>query len=272
MNILVCIKQVPNTQEIKIDPKTNTLIREGVESIVNLYDGYALEAAARLRDANHDIKIYVLSMGPKQAEAALRECLGIAADEAYLASDRFFGGSDTLATSYILSQAVKKIEELENIKFDLIFCGKQAIDGDTAQVGPELAEVLGLPHIAYGLTCELIGNELYVTRETEDGKEVVVSSLPCLATFTKPNFEPRFANAKRRFAAKKKEIKYICADDIAEIDRNKIGLNGSPTKVRRTFVPELKKGGTIFKDMPVEEAVHDLAKMLVDREILAIKE
>ena len=268
MNILVCVKQVPNTQEISIDPVTNTLIRDGVESIVNPYDGYALEAAARLKDKNKDIKIYVLCMGPPQAEAALRECLGIAADMAYLASDRFFAGSDTLATSYILSQAIKRIEDLEGIKFDMIFCGKQAIDGDTAQVGPQIAECLGYPQVTYGLTCECKGDELHVFKETEEGKEVIAIKFPCVITFTKPNFEPRFVSAKRRFAAKKMEIGKISVDDLEGIDREKIGLKGSPTQVRKTFVPEVKKGGVIFKEGPLEESAHKLAGLLVENKIL----
>ena len=146
MNILVCIKQVPDTTEIKIDPVKNTLIREGVPSIVNPFDTYALEAAARIKDANPDAKIVVVTMGPPQAEKALRECLAIAADKAYLVTDRKFGGSDTLATSYVLRKTVEKLETLEG-KFDAIFCGKQAIDGDTGQVGPELAEWLDIPQV-----------------------------------------------------------------------------------------------------------------------------
>mgnify|MGYP000015343360 CR=1 FL=1 len=147
MNILVCVKQVPDTTEIKIDPVKNTLIRDGVPSIVNPFDGYALEAAARIRDKNPDTRIVVLSMGPPQATAALKECLAIAADKAYLVSGRTFGGSDTLATSYILYNAVKKVEELEGAKFDAIFCGKQAIDGDTGQTAPSIAEHLGVSQV-----------------------------------------------------------------------------------------------------------------------------
>ena len=141
MNILVCIKQVPDTTEIKIDPVTNTLIRDGVPSIVNPFDAYALEMALRLKD-QQDATVIVMSMGPPQAKSALKECLAVGADKAYLVSDRAFGGSDTLATSYILSRAIRAVEEKTG-KFDLIFCGKQAIDGDTAQVGPEIAEQLG---------------------------------------------------------------------------------------------------------------------------------
>ena len=201
MNILVCVKQVPDTTEIKIDPVKNTLIRDGVPSIVNPFDGYALEAAARIKDKNPDTKIVVLSMGPPQATAALKECLAIAADKAYLVSGRTFGGSDTLATSYILYNAVKKVEELEGAKFDAIFCGKQAIDGDTAQVGPELAEHLGYPQVTYGLEAEVDGDMLKVKKEVEEGVEVIGVKFPCLVTYTKPAWDPRYPTIKRKMAA-----------------------------------------------------------------------
>ena len=189
MNILVCVKQVPDTTEIKIDPVKNTLIREGVPSIVNPFDGYALEAAARIKDKDPEAKIVVLSMGPEQAKAALKECLAIAADKAYLISGRAFGGSDTLATSYIISEAIKKVEEKEG-KFDVIFCGKQAIDGDTAQVGPEIAEHLGYPQVTYGLEAEVDGDTIKVKKEVEEGVEVIAAKMPCLVTFTKPAWTP----------------------------------------------------------------------------------
>jgi len=268
MNILVCVKQVPNTQAIQIDPETNTLIRDGVESILNPYDGYALEAATRLQDKDKGIKIYALCMGPQQAEAVLRECMSISADVAYLVSDKVFAGSDTLATGYILSESIKKIEVAEGIKFNMIFCGKQAIDGDTAQVGPQIADFLGLPQITCGLTCELKGDELHILKETEDGKEIVAVNVPCLATFTRPSFELRLPSIKRKLAAKKMEIKHICADDLEGIDRTQIGLKGSPTKVRKSFVPQVKKGGTIFREGPFEESTQKLAKMLVDNKIV----
>ena len=190
MNILVCVKQVPDTTEIKIDPVTNTLIRKGVPSIVNPFDGYAVEAAARIKDKNPDTKIVVLSMGPEQAKAALKDCLAIAADKAYLVSDRAFGGSDTLATSYIISETIKKIEDLEG-KFDLIFCGKQAIDGDTAQVGPEIAEHLDLPQVTYGLEAEVVDGKVQVKKEVEEGLEIIAATMPSVVTFTKPSWDPR---------------------------------------------------------------------------------
>lgn len=200
MNILVCIKQVPDTTEIKIDPVKNTLIREGVPSIVNPFDGYALEAAARIKDKDPNTRIVVLSMGPEQAKAALKECLAIAADKAYLVSDRAFGGSDTLATSYIISETIKKVEELEG-KFDAIFCGKQAIDGDTAQVGPEIAEHLDYPQVTYGLEAAAGDGRSRVNKEVEEGVEVVEVQTPCVVTFTKPAWDPRYPTIKRKMAA-----------------------------------------------------------------------
>ena len=242
MNILVCVKQVPDTTEIKIDPVKNTLIREGVPSIVNPFDGYALEAAARIKDKDPDAKIVVVSMGPEQAKTALKECLAIAADKAYLVTDRAFGGSDTLATSYILTNAIQYIETLEG-KFDAIFCGKQAIDGDTAQVGPEIAEHLGYPQVTYGLEAEADNAMLKVKKEVEEGADIIGVRMPCVVTFTKPAWDPRYPTIKRKMAANRADIPNITAADLASIDLNQAGLKGSPTKVKKTFVPQKKSGG-----------------------------
>lgn len=263
MNILVCIKQVPDTTEIKIDPVKNTLIREGVPSIVNPFDGYALEAAARIKDANPDTKIVVLSMGPEQAKAALKECLAIAADKAYLVSDRAFGGSDTLATSYILSEAIKKVEELEG-HFDAIFCGKQAIDGDTAQVGPEIAEHLNYPQVTYGLEAELDGDCLKVKKEVEEGIEIIAVNMPCLVTYTKPSWDPRFPSIKRKMAANRAEIPTLTAADLPDIDLTRAGLKGSPTKVKKTFVPQVKTGGVKINEEDAAASAHKLFGLLSD--------
>ena len=261
MNLLVCVKQVPDTTEIKIDPVTNTLIRAGVPSIVNPFDGYALEAAARIKDKNPDTKIVVLSMGPEQAKNALKECLAIAADKAYLVSDRAFGGSDTLATSYIISETIKKVEELEG-KFDAIFCGKQAIDGDTAQVGPEIAEHLGLPQVTYGLEAEADGDTIKVRKEVEAGIEVVAVKTPCMVTFTKPAWDPRFPTIKRKLAANKAEIPTLTAADLPTIDLTRAGLKGSPTKVKKTFVPQKKKGGMKIQEESSEASAKKLFEAL----------
>lgn len=267
MNILVCVKQVPDTTEIKIDPVKNTLIREGVPAIVNPFDGYALEAAARIRDRHPDTKIIAVSMGLPKAADALRECIAIAADKAYLISDRSFGGSDTLATSYILSEAVKKIEALEG-KLDLIFCGKQAIDGDTAQVGPEIAEHLNLPQITYGLEAKIEGTMIKVRKETEDGIEIIGANLPALVTFTKPAWDPRFPTIKRKMAARKAEIPTLTAEDLPSIDLARAGLKGSPTKVKKTFVPRKKTGGIKIIEETAGEAAKKLFQALSDAAVL----
>lgn len=240
MKILICVKQVPDTADIKIDPVKNVLIRKGVPSILNPFDGNALEAAARIKDKDPDTEIIVLSMGPAQAEAMLRECLSIAADKAYLISGRSFGGSDTLATSYILAEGIKAVEEKEG-PFDAVFCGKQAIDGDTAQVGPEIAEHLGLPQITYGLEAEVNGDALEVRRETEDGYAVVSAKMPCLVTFTKPSFEVRYPTIPRKLQADEADITILSEEDLPSLDPSKIGLNGSPTRVKKTYVPSRQK-------------------------------
>lgn len=270
MNILVCVKQVPDTTQVKIDPVTNTLIREGVPAIVNTFDAFALEAAARIKDKKPDTKIYVLSMGPENAKNALKECLAIAADKAYLVSGRKFGGSDTLATSYIISNAVKKIEAQEGIKFDAIFCGKQAIDGDTAQVGPELAEHLGYPQVTCGLeVLEADGAHLEILKEDQDANMVLSINLPCVCTFTKPSFDPRNPTIKRRMAANRAEIPTLTDADFDDlIDPTRIGLKGSPTHVKKSFVPQKKSGGMIIKEETVEESAAKLISILSDTHVI----
>ena len=267
MNILVCVKQVPDTTEIRIDPVRNTLIRDGVPSILNPFDGYALEAAARVKDKNPDTKIVVLSMGPEQAKAVLKEGLAIAADKAYLVSDRAFGGSDTLATSYIISQAVKKVESIEG-KFDAIFCGKQAIDGDTAQVGPELAEHLGYPQVTYGLEAELDGETLKVKKEAEEGAQIIGVALPAVVTYTKPAWDPRYPTIKRKMAANRADIPTLTAADLEGINLAHAGLKGSPTKVKKTFVPQKKQGGMKIKEEDNAASALKLFQVLSDAAVL----
>ena len=268
MNILVCIKQVPDTTEIRIDPVRNTLIRDGVPSIVNTFDAFALEGAARLKDKDPDTKVVVVSMGPPQAKNALKECLSRGGDRAYLVTDRVFGGSDTLATSYILSNAVRTIEEREGLKFDAIFCGKQAIDGDTAQVGPEIAEHLGLPQVTYALETEMSGDELIVLREGQDANQRIAVKTPCVLTFTKPSFDPRYPTIKSRMAANRAVIGEITADDFPEIDRTMIGLKGSPTRVKKTFVPQRKTNGIRIEEDTAADAAAKLANMLHGAQIV----
>ena len=258
MNILVCIKQVPDTTEIKIDPVNKTLIRDGVPSIVNPFDAYALELAARIKDKYPSAKVTLVSMGPPQAQNALKECLAVGGDDAFLVSGREFGGSDTLATSYILSTAVKKLEETQG-KFDIIFCGKQAIDGDTAQVGPEMAEHLDLPQVTYAVEAEVDGDLVKVKKEVDDGFEIIGVKMPCLITATKPSFDPRYPTIKSKMAANRKEIATVAFADLESmIDSSRIGLKGSPTKVKKTFTPEVKSGGVKIQ----EETNADSAKKL----------
>lgn len=223
MKMLVCVKQVPDTTEIKIDPVKNTLIRAGVPSILNPFDSYALEAAARIKDKDPSAEIHVLSMGPEQAKAVLKESLAIAADKAYLVSGRTFGGSDTLCTSYILSEAIKEIEKTEG-KFDIILCGKQAIDGDTAQVGPEIAEHLNYPQVTYGLEAFVEDGLVKVKKECEDGCQIIGIKTPCVLTFTKPSFDPRYPTIKRKMAANRTEIPVFGDNDLPDLDPGKIGL------------------------------------------------
>ena len=267
MNILVCAKQVPDTTEIKIDPVKNTLIRDGVPSILNPFDGYALEAAARIKDKDPDTQIVVVYMGPPQAEAILKEALGIAADKVYLVSGRTFGGSDTLATSYIISCAIKKIEEEEG-KFDAIFCGKQAIDGDTAQVGPQTAEDLDLPQVTYGWEVWPNGEgKVQVKKELEDGFEWLEMNTPCVVTITKPDYEPRFPTIKSKMAARKAEIPTLSAADCG-IDPERAGLKGSPTKVKKSFTPPRKEGGLRIKEETPEESAKKLYDLLRDKGVI----
>ena len=260
MNMLVCVKQVPDTTEIKINPETNTLIRDGVPSIVNPYDGYALETAARIKDNDPSSKIVVLTMGPEQAKDALRECLSVGADKAYLVTDRAFAGSDTLATSYILSRAIAKVEELEG-KFDIIFCGKQAIDGDTAQVGPQIAEYMDYPQITYGIEVEVEGDLVKVKREAEVGYTIIGAHTPCVVTMTQTFYEPRYPTIKSKMAAKKAQIDTLTVADL-DIDTNRAGLKGSPTKVKKTFVPQRRKEGMIINEGAVDASTRKLVELL----------
>lgn len=266
MNLLVCVKQVPDTTEIKIDPETNTLIRAGVPSIVNTFDAFALEVAARIKDANPGSRIVIMSMGPEQAKVALKECLAVGGDVAYLVSDRAFGGSDTLATSYILSQAIRKIEETEG-KFDIIFCGKQAIDGDTAQVGPEIAEHLDYPQVTYAVEAAAGESSIVVKQETAEGFSMIEVKYPCLITVTKPAFDPRYPTIKTKMAANRAQIVTLTAADF-DIDLTRAGLGGSPTKVKKTYTPSQKKNGQIFREENERDSAHKLFGALCEANII----
>ncbi len=247
MRIIVCIKQVPDTAEVKINPETGTLIREGVPSIINPYDMHALEAGLQIREKVGG-KVTVITMGPPQAESALRDAISMGADDTVLLTDRAFAGSDTWATSYTLSKTIEKIGA------DIIICGKQAIDGDTAQVGPEVAEFLNIPHISYVRKIEdITQNSIRVQRLMDEGFDIVESSLPVLLTVVKELNTPRLPSLKGKMAAKKAEIKKWGSLDI-QADEKNLGLNASPTQVKNIFAPGARSGRKIFQGR-IEEQV-----------------
>jgi len=246
MNIVVCMKQVPDTTEVKIDPATGTLIREGIPSIINPDDKSGLEAALVLKD-KVGAKVTVLSMGPPQADLALREALAMGADEAVLLSDRAFGGADTWATSTTIAAALRKLG------FDLIVCGRQAIDGDTAQVGPQIAEHLHLPQVSYVSELELAGDAVVVKRVFEDGYQRIKARLPCLLTALKDMNAPRYMSVAGVFDAYKKDIQVWGLADIV-VDETNIGLKGSPTRVKKSFTKGVKSAGKVYEVDPKEGA------------------
>lgn len=257
MRIIVCIKQVPDTQDIKIDPETNTLIREGVPSIMNPLDAYALEEAIRIKEKGGG-EVIVISMGPSQAEDILREAIGMGADNAVLLTDVKFKGADTLATSYTLKKAIEKIGD-----YNLILCGKQAIDGDTAQVGPEIAELLGIPQVTYVRKIEEIDEKrAVIERMTEWGYQVIETFLPALFTVVKEINVPRLPSLRGKIKAKSAEIPHWGLDDI-ETEQERVGLSGSPTQVIKIFTPERKKTGKKFVGTK-EEAADKIIEFLKD--------
>lgn len=251
MKIIVCVKQVPNTNEVRINHETGTLIRDGVESIINPDDMNALEEALRLKDTREDVHVTVLSMGPPQAKSALLETLAMGADKAILLSDRAFAGSDTWATATVLAAAVRKIGE-----YDIIFCGRQAIDGDTAQVGPEMAEFLDLPQITYVMDLEIKEDKVLATRAFEAGTMVIESPMPVLLSAIKELNEPRFMDLRRIYEAHDNDgmLDIWTAADI-EVDLTQIGVKNSPTKVYKTFVPVREFHGKKLSGPPKELAV-----------------
>ncbi len=261
MDIIVCVKQVPDTTEVKIDPQTNTLIRQGVPSIVNPFDKNAVEAALQLKE-QHGGKVTVISMGPPQAQESLKECLAMGADEAVLISDRAFGGADVLATSYTLAAAIRKIG-----RYDLVLCGKQAIDGDTAQVGPEIAEHLGIAQITYVAKLAVEGDNVRVEREHEDGYEILETKLPVLLSVVKSINEPRFPTIKGKMRASRTKIPVWGAADLA-VDPDCIGLKGSPTQVRRIFTPPQRTQGVVIQKETARETVVELIAKLTDAKLV----
>lgn len=265
MKILVCMKQVPDTSEVTLDPVTNTLIRKGVRSIINPDDKAGIEAALSLREEIGNSEVVVVSMGPPQAEIALREALAMGCDEAYLISDRKFGGSDTLATSTILAGALRKIG------FDLIITGRQAIDGDTAQVGPQIAEHLGIPQVSYveEFSYDEKNKAMIVLRQFEDRYHKLRVKFPCLLTAISGYKEPRYITVAGVYDADRKIINRFSYEDLKEyLDESCIGLKGSPTKVVKSYTKEQKTKGTVLKGLTSNEAVEAIMARLKEGHIL----
>ena len=262
MKIVVCIKQVPDTAEVKLDPKTGTLIRDGVPSIINHDDKAGLEAALQLREKVGGT-VTVVCMGPPQADVALREALAMGADDAYLLSAREFGGSDTYATATIIATGLRKIG------FDLVITGRQAIDGDTAQVGPQIAEQLKIPQVSYAEQLDVEGDSVIVKRQYEDQSHMLKVKMPCLVTALSELTEPRYMHAGGIVDAYNKEITVWGFDDLKDdLNPEWIGLKGSPTNVFQSVGKKPKTPGTIYDGLSTEEAVEKIMAMLIERHII----
>ncbi|HUN55017.1 MAG TPA: electron transfer flavoprotein subunit beta/FixA family protein [Smithella sp.] len=259
MNIIVCIKQVPGITDVQIDPEDNTLVRENIPSIVNPFDMYAIEEGLRLKEA-HGGRVTVISMGPPQVASALKDALGMGADDAVLLTDRAFAGADSWATAYTLSLAVKMMGE-----FDIIICGRQAIDGDTGQVGPGLARQLGINQLTYISKIKEIdpsGKTITVERLLEEGREIVEAGLPALITVVKDINQPRLATVANIRKASRIKIKVMSAADLTGVDVNRLGINGSPTKVIKIFSPPKREG---ILELIKADNINEAAIQLVDR-------
>lgn len=272
MHIVCCIKQVPDTTQVKIDPATNTLIRAGVESICNPYDLVGVEAAVKLVE-KYGGKVTVITMGIPQAEAQLRDCLAVGVNEAILLSDRALAGADTLATSFTLATAISKLNAVDPVQ--LVFCGKQAIDGDTAQTGPGIATRLGFTQLTYvseigGIDLEK--QKITVRREIEGGSQIIECKFPVLLTVELELGGARYASLPSLIKAIKQEIKVWGVKDLG-CNPEQLGLKGSPTSVKTIFAPPPRKGGPVFDSSEgIEKAVNDFLDTLFKKESEIIAE
>lgn len=247
MNILVCIKQVPGTNKVEVDEKTGVLKRDGIESKMNPYDLYAIETALRIREKVNG-SITAVTMGPPQAAAIIREAYMMGVDEGYILSDRAFAGADVLATSYTITQGIKCIG-----KFDLIICGKQTTDGDTAQVGPAIAEHLDIPHVAWVSKINEVDNErIVVEQDLGESVEIIQLPYPCLITVEKDIVQPRLPSYKKKLETRDKPVKMLTFKDFSDHDESKYGLAGSPTRVEKVFPPESNSQRVLWEDNPNE--------------------
>ncbi len=265
MKIIICIKQVPEITDVKINPETGTLIREGVDSILNPFCEYAVELGLDLKRNHGNIETVAISMGPPQAKTALMRCLEMGVDRAILLADIKFAGSDTWATAFTLAKAIRAIEG----DFDLILVGKQAIDGDTAQVGPELSEILGIPQIMYAAGVDLIDNnkKVRVKREIETGNEIVEVKLPGLISLRKGPMIRSVSSFKEILDARKKELRIVTAPEL-NIKENELGLKGSFTQVVKIFPPPMKKAGLLIDGSEPQSAAKKLIGFLKERKFV----
>ncbi|MCT4594483.1 MAG: electron transfer flavoprotein subunit beta [Anaeromicrobium sp.] len=261
MKVIVCVKQVPDTNEVKIDPVKGTLIRDGVPSILNPDDANALEEALAMKDKYEDVNVTVITMGPPQAEEMLRECIAMGADDAILLSDRAFAGADTWATSNTIASAIRKIGD-----YDVIFAGRQAIDGDTAQVGPQIAERLGISQVTYVQDFKIEGEEVTVQRQLEDGYEVIKVNKPVLLTAIKELNHPRYMSVKGIYGAYNNDLTVWSLKDL-DVEKHEVGLDASPTKVFRSFTPEPKGKGVMLKGTN-KEMVNSLILNLKQKHVI----
>ena len=265
MKVVVCVKQVPEITDVKINPETGTLIREGITSILNPFCEYALDHALNLKSEISDIEIIAITMGPPQAKSALFRCLELGADRGVLISDRKFAGADTWATALTLSAAIRTAVP----DFSLILMGKQAIDGDTAQVGPEVAEILSLPQITYGIEVQLTPNKkrIRVKRETEIGYEVLEARLPAMISASKGEPIRRVPSFQNVLNARLKDVSVLSAADL-DLDETELGLKGSFTQVVKVFPPQQKQGGLKFEDIEPEVAARKIAAFLREEKFI----
>jgi electron transfer flavoprotein beta subunit len=259
LHIIVCIKSVPDTTEVRFNPETNTLMRDEVESIINPFDMYAIEEGLRIVEA-HGGKVTVLTMGPPKAEKELKEAVAMGCDEAILLSAREFAGADTWATAYTLAQAIRKIGD-----YDLVLCGKQAMDGDTGQVGPGIANQLGLPQLTYVSTIRALdpdASSIEVERLLEEGREVVTTTLPALVAVVKDINQPRYPNFRGIRKARRMEIPVWGAADLPDAKLSNLGMEGSPTKVVKVYTPPPRAGAV---DLVTGDTATDMADKLADK-------
>jgi len=264
MNILLCVKQVPNTEELKVDAGAGTSNVDTIPKILSTFDSCAVETVVRLKDADPSVRIVAVTIGPDKAKDVLKSCISVGADKAYHVNDPAFEGADSLAVSYILSLALKKIEECEGAAFDLIFLGRQANDTDSAQVGPQLAEYLGYPQLTYAREVSIVDGKVRATRETEDGFVVMDAALPAVVSVTKTEYDLRFPSVKSKMAANRAEIPVLAAGDLGS------GASEvwSPVSVIRTYIPQRKTGGVIIQEETGELSAEKLTALLSDAGVI----